>query len=454
MGNEDKLLASAQSVGDVAEFFAELKSRALSNPAVAGIVERGYLKPDEETELRQLQVSYWQGRNALLEIVAAHAHARPSASDLDPGDFLVAFAAAVTLVDAAFFLRVRFHGVAPIRAKLDEPDSRFGIPDRMYETVQHSLTCPHHVVRLLQARSVYMRGRRDLRRQFTAGPLAGLLPLIDRKITRLRPSAATYLRTRLHVWGQLVRTRIGRNLFGSGLFQIQKYVSSLMADRYVVLGHQPRLPADMCDDVCRRLQSGDVLVVRKEHAVTNYFLPGYWPHAALYLGTCDDLRQLGLGDDDAARQCWPLVEAAAEPRPGAVIEAMKDGVRIRPLESPLASDSIVVLRPQLESHELRVALARALAHEGKPYDFDFDFTRSHRLVCTEVVYRAYDGVGSLQFELTRQVGRLALAAEGLIDMALTGRGFDVVAVFSPADSDALLTGDDALKVLRARTPTS
>ena len=35
-------------------------------------------------------------------------------------------------------------------------------------------------------------------------------------------------------------------------------------------------------EVCR---PGDVLVVRKEYAATNYFLPGYWPHAALVIGS-------------------------------------------------------------------------------------------------------------------------------------------------------------------------
>jgi len=37
------------------------------------------------------------------------------------------------------------------------------------------------------------------------------------------------------------------------------------------------------------------------------------------------------------------------------------------------------------------ATARGLTHEGKPYNFDFDFTRSGRMVCTQVVYRSYEG---------------------------------------------------------------
>jgi len=52
------------------------------------------------------------------------------------------------------------------------------------------------------------------------------------------------------------------------------------------------------------------------------------------------------------------------------------------------------------------ALARGLSHEGKAYDFDFDFTRSDRMVCTEVVYRTYDGVGGMAFELKRRAVRL------------------------------------------------
>ena len=127
---------------------------------------------------------------------------------------------------------------------------------------------------------------------------------------------------------------------------------------------------------------------------------------------------------------------------------MKDGVRVRSLASPLASDSIVIVRPQLASGEVRAGLARCLQHEGKPYDFGFDFRRSDRLVCTEVVYRAYDGLGSFELPLVSRVGRPTLPGSDLIRMSIDGNYFDPVAVYAPEWQAEVETGPRAIKLLR------
>jgi hypothetical protein len=207
-------------------------------------------------------------------------------------------------------------------------------------------------------------------------------------------------------------------------------------------GHRPALPPIIREQVLTLLQPGDVLIVRKEYAATNYFLPGYWPHAALVLGTPEQVATLR---PTAAEQ----FDGHGRP-PILVLESMKDGVRVRPIDSPLASDSVVVLRPRLEPKQIAKALVQGLLHEGKPYDFDFDFTCSHRIVCTEVVYRSYDGVGGCSFELTRHAGRYALAAGDLLRMGLDGRNFEVVAVFCPAHHPKLLLGDEACALVREK----
>ena len=130
------------------------------------------------------------------------------------------------------------------------------------------------------------------------------------------------------------------------VYGIQKLVSSMMSDVYVRAGHEPRLPDDVISELKNIVQPGDVLVVRKDFALTNYFLPGYWPHAALYLGHAGQLQQLGLHQHPDFASRWPQIDREPE-RPN-VIESLKDGVRIRSWQSPLSSDSIVLLRPNLD----------------------------------------------------------------------------------------------------------
>ncbi|MDB4614634.1 YiiX/YebB-like N1pC/P60 family cysteine hydrolase, partial [bacterium] len=280
--------------------------------------------------------------------------------------------------------------------------------------------------------------------------LTALFELAGQLEQTLDVGLTTYAVARTRERARSIRTRVTQNLLGRSLYGLQKAVSGLMAEKYVVRGHKPGLPGPIFDDLAARIQPGDVFVVRKLHAITNYFLPGYWPHAALYVGTLDDMKQLGLHQHDNVREAWAKIESL-DAKPHRALEALADGVHVRPLSRALASDAVAVLRPKLSSEHIAEALGRGFFHEGKPYDFDFDFTRSDRLVCTEVIYRTYEGVGDMQFELTRRAGRMTLAAEDMLRMSLAGNGFDTVALYSPEHSPEVLTGDEAATVLSETT---
>ena len=72
------------------------------------------------------------------------------------------------------------------------------------------------------------------------------------------------------------------------------------------------------------------------------------------------------------------------------------------------ADFVAVLRPRLSREQIAKAIVRAFSHQGKPYDFEFDFFTSDKLVCTELVYRAYEGM--IHFDLVHIMGRDTLPA--------------------------------------------
>jgi len=182
-----------------------------------------------------------------------------------------------------------------------------------------------------------------------------------------------------------------------------------------------------------KLTPGDVLLVRREWFLSNIGLPGFWPHAALYIGTPEQRRQYFAEPGVAA---WVRSQGAGEDfeklletrEPAAhaqslkpqeknhqtrILEAMSEGVSFTALEHCADADSMVVLRPLLPKEEKAAALLRAFHYAGRPYDFNFDFATDAELVCTELVFKCYEpseGLRVLRLPLVEMLGRKLLPA--------------------------------------------
>ena len=169
-----------------------------------------------------------------------------------------------------------------------------------------------------------------------------------------------------------------------------------------------------------RLQPGDILLQRRNWHATNIGIPGFWTHAALYLGTPDDWNEhfreaVPAPDSPAAMLVREFPDALAawlDPTENGnarrVLEALRDGVVFTAWETSAHCDYLAVLRPRLDTAARYRALRIALSHAGKPYDFDFDFARDSALVCSELVAKAYRDLPDFAFEPTVVNGRLML----------------------------------------------
>jgi len=402
---------------------------------VAAASERGYFLPDEDEFIRLRYSQYLGLRAAMLETLAEMAEA----AGRDAVEwrnrlpvFAAAFAAACVLVRADRYLVELAAGRPVVWKKLDEEDLRAGIPRKTFTGIYKAVSDPVNLQRFLLAADFYQKHREEIRslaRDPLLGPVVGLLSEEEPRIERRRRDALkrlvsyrwfSFLRRNRSAWKQVM----------FGLFEVSgRAVAELRQPGVKPPGAPKRIGGDLRMEILEQLRPGDVFVTRHDDALSNLFLPGFWPHAALYLGTDEDLAGMGIPiPTEEGEGPWFL-------------ESKKDGVRIRPAAETMAVDALVVLRSPLEAGKTMEAIGRAVCHVGKPYDFLFDFRTADRLVCTEVIYRGFHGIGPVSFHLEEVGGRLCLPAEEFLNQAM-GCGFQIIACAGLA-GDRLLSGMEA-----------
>lgn len=441
-----------ETVINLSAHIDRLKRRILKYKTNPEIQKRGYLKPAEDEKIQHFLISYWQSRAALLDLALTENDEiqRKNISEEEKLIlFLIGYAAAIILVDIARFLNEKFKNLNVICKKLNQPNKQFGIPEGVYNTVQVSLNDPKNIWRIYHANQFYEQNKNKLEKISKQNEkLDELLKIIKKLHRRVEINQLKFAKDRLHEFGNQIIKLFKKPLL-SQIYEAQESVSRMISIIKIKPWHQPHLPKKITEQISSLIKPGDIFVTRKEYAMTNYFLPGYWPHAALFLGNLNTMKKLGLANHKQIKKRWNDIETLDKTWSFRMLESLKDGVHVRSIESPFSSDALVIIRPKLTIDEIVKALMRGLLHEGKPYDFDFDFSRSDRLVCTEVIYRSYEGIGEINFKLKRRAGRLNLSAEDLLHMALERQLFEPVAIYCPDKSKKIHVSDQMDSILRA-----
>jgi len=313
--------------------------------------------------------------------------------------FALAFEA-FTLQFLAGLRLVRLTEDGPAARKLlDEPIPEHGIPPRRFHLLRWNVL---HVVEApkLAAGEAYLASLRE-----SIGPT----PRLDLRIAEAR----ALLRFRDIAKNGLA---ILRSKVFDAWFPLQKGVAHWMGETKFRRRPAPLVGRTDLRDLEPDLRPGDILIERRNWNLSNVGLPGFWPHAALYVGPPPRLRTFLGGGESGIRKRHPAawrryLEAHDDGRPRAVIEAMGPGVVFNSLERSAGADYVGVLRPRLPVSEIATAVDRAFGYLGRPYDFDFDFLTDAELVCSELVYKCYqpgsEGRG-VPFQLSRAAGRQVL----------------------------------------------
>jgi len=122
---------------------------------------------------------------------------------------------------------------------------------------------------------------------------------------------------------------------------------------YHLKGHHMR-------DILDNLKPGDVLLRRYSHYLGSVTIPGYWSHAALYVGDSDVIHMLG------------------------------DGITKEDILTFMHCDDLCILRcPDEKLVEEAINKAYTQLASGVEYDYDFDTDSDDKFYCTEFVEYCY-----------------------------------------------------------------
>ncbi len=215
-------------------------------------------------------------------------------------------------------------------------------------------------------------------------------------------------------------------------FPIQKNVADSMGKVHLEFREEPLIAREQVVEMQKELRPGDIFLQRRNWHLSNVGIPGFWPHAALYLGTSTESNAYFA--ELFPRDGYASYEALLQGRfpefyaqyvlsdtggyPFAVIEGQAPGIILQSLEKSAMADYVVALRPLIGKESVLEAVLRAIGNYGKPYDYNFDFETRDEIVCSELVYDAYlpgEGKEGLTLELGMRSGRKMISPNDIAE---------------------------------------
>jgi len=425
---EYRLHSAAQTIqASYAALPTDEAIQALSQDAVEASA-RGYYDPVEDEKLREIYTRYLGIRSAIwaeIQNLKPVYRAYKKGGGLSQTELLafgIAFSGAEIIVRTGEFLIALAHQKEMVWRKLDEAEPRFGLKRKSFTRIYRQLTSAFKMYPFYRAVEFFDTHRDMVMAALHDGGFERNAKILER-LNQPKVSRGDHLRR----YGRFVRFSLRRRRKSTqrnmvfALFQgTGEEIADLKIPFIKAVKAPKRVNQAVIDALLPDLRPGDVFITRHDDAMSNLFLPGFWPHGALFIGAPDQRKSIENRTDGMRNSGESDIN---------IIESKKDGVLFRQIEETLYLDAFVVMRPKLPQEDINQAVTRGMSHAGKLYDFIFDFGTSDRLVCTELIYRAYQGIGGVDFKLATKAGRKCLSAEDFLGQSLKNDWFEPVIIY-------------------------
>lgn len=343
---------------------------------------------------------------------------------------------------------------------LDDEYREYGVPAGMYTKLKWNVLHVNDMVWLTAGYGNY----KFLYPQYEKMGLTAENPALFAHIEDSYKFSTQKMAKESIVWLPLNAINIFKERTYNVWFPIQKGVANAMGNTRLTTRHENFITESQIEEMQEKMEPGDILLERRNWYTSNIGIPGFWPHAAIYLGDLDAMK----ASFDA-----PEIEEYINKKESAnideflkglnssfyekysdgdweVIEAVAEGVVLQPIMESAKADYVGVLRPKISKLEKFRALEKAIGHYGKNYDYHFDFITDSELVCTELVYKAYKPF--IDIDLVSHIGKMILPGVELVkkfdsEYGTTNQELDFVYFLDGKEetAKAMISGIDAFR---------
>jgi hypothetical protein len=314
----------------------------------------------------------------------------------------------------------------------DEGSPAWGIPAGAWAKLKWNVVHVEDVAKIVGAHSL-RRVMTNAEAALRAGEAGRAWSFVHERIDERFSAVRTVLATRAVTQFGGNGIDIGVDVAHAAWFPVQAETAEWMGDTKIKRRDSMLISEAQVKQASALSEPGDVIVERRNWYLSNIGLPGFWPHAALWVGSHDELTAWardpaietafhGSFVEHLARR-FPTAWAAYlapehDGSPRRLIEAVSEGVVFHAAEESIRADYVAALRPLRSKLEKARAIERAFFYFGRPYDFDFDFYTDESLVCSELVMKSWEPRADLpsgvRLGLERVVGRMTLGPNSIV----------------------------------------
>ncbi len=399
--------------------------------------ETGYITNTENDRIENLLFRYLILRNSTWEIINKYRGYQTFSENSQDNmkAFVIGYSASLILYKYSGLLVTNYLNDDQMVDKLNEAYYRSKIPKETFNNVFSNLTNPQNLEDLDIARELYMRELHitgtPLNRLYNDPTYRVFLDELDELHqihTKLRETI--FYQSRIlsaDLENRLRHSEIKKKVDGliettGGLLAaIRAFVMTQVGDlKSPVYEPLTFSPAEK-EQVVSQLKTGDIILTFSEGYLSNIFLPGVFTHSIIYVGSRDGWN----AKDWEALNLTPAQRNMIRPEDD-IIEALSEGVVSGTMDHTLDSkiNRMVVFRPLLEAEEMKSAIKEAHAYLGNEYDFAFDINDASKQICTEIIYRAFNGKNNIRFDLVNWIGTMTLNADDIGKAALKSESIE------------------------------